>query len=122
MTRDFQAVLTRWPMVTANTKVYLTPKGASELRQELDHLINVERRALAERLHQVLGEGDPSENVEYETMRADGAFLEGRIRQLEAMLCDPIVFEENQGPKDEVGLGSRVTVMAPPLPPCWPTP
>jgi transcription elongation factor GreA len=94
-----------------NNKVYLTLEGVKKLRQELAQRVNVERPALAERLRYATQQGDLSENADYETAKAEQAFLEGRIRQLEAMLSDAVIIEENQRQTDEVGLGSRVTVI-----------
>jgi transcription elongation factor GreA len=92
-------------------KVYLTPEGLEKLRQELDHLVNEKRPALAERLHHAIQQGDLSENADYQTAKEEQAFLEGRIQELESMLLDAVIIEQGQGPKDEVGLGSRVTVI-----------
>jgi transcription elongation factor GreA len=94
-----------------NKEVYLTRQGVEKLRQELDHLINVRRPALAERLRHAIEQGDLSENADYQTAKEEQAFLEGRIQQLETMLLDAVIINENQGPKDKVGLGSRVTVL-----------
>jgi transcription elongation factor GreA len=93
-----------------NGKVYLTPEGVEKLREELDHLVNVKRTALAERLRKAIQQGDLSENADYQNAKVEQAFLEGRIQELEAMLLDAVIIEEKQGPKDQVSLGSRVTV------------
>ncbi len=92
-------------------KVYLTAKGLTKLRQELDELINEKRPALADRLHHAIQQGDLSENADYQTAKEEQAFLEGRIQELESMLLDAVVIEENQGPHDQVALGSQVTVV-----------
>lgn len=93
-----------------NDKVYLTPEGAEKLRAELDDLVNVKRLALAERLRHAIQQGDLTENADYQTAKEEQAFLEGRIQELESMLLDAVIIEDNQGPKDQVGLGCRVTV------------
>lgn len=94
-----------------SNKVYLTPEGVEKLRQELDHLVNEKRPALAERLRHAIQQGDLSENADYQTAKEEQAFLEGRIRELEGMLLDAVIIEQGQAPKGEVGLGSRVTVV-----------
>jgi transcription elongation factor GreA len=94
-----------------NNKVYLTPEGLEKLRQELDHLVNEKRPALADRLHHAIQQGDLSENADYQTAKEEQAFLEGRIQELESMLLDAVIIEQGQGPKGEVSLGSRVTVV-----------
>ena len=94
-----------------NEKVYVTLEGIERLREELKYLIDVRRLALAERLRQAIQQGDLTENADYQTAKEEQAFLEGRIQQLETMLLDAVIIEEGQGPKDQVGLGSRVTVI-----------
>jgi transcription elongation factor GreA len=94
-----------------NGKVYLTRAGMEKLREELDHLVNVKRPALAERLNQAIQQGDLSENADYQTAKEEQGFLEGRIRELEGMLLDAAIIDDEQRPKDQVGLGSRVTVV-----------
>jgi transcription elongation factor GreA len=92
-------------------KVFLTAEGMEKLRQELDHLINVRRPALAERLRHAIQQGDLTENADYQTAKEEQGFLEGRIRELEGMLLDAVIIDEGQIPKGQVGLGSRVTVI-----------
>jgi transcription elongation factor GreA len=92
-------------------EVYLTSEGVEKLRQELDQLVNVRRPALAERLRHAIEQGDLSENADYQTAKEEQAFLEGRIQKIETMLLDAVIIKENAGPKDRVGLGSRVTVL-----------
>jgi len=90
--------------------VYLTAEGVDNLRQELDHLVNVKRPALAKRLRKAIQQGDLSENADYITAKEEQGFLEGRIQQIEAMLRRAVIIQEN-GPTDEIAMGSRVTVV-----------
>jgi transcription elongation factor GreA len=89
--------------------VYLTAKGIKELRQELDHLVNVKRPALAKRLRHAIQQGDLSENADYSAAKEEQGFLEGRIQQIEATLLRAKVIDENS-PTDKVSLGNQVTV------------
>jgi transcription elongation factor GreA len=90
--------------------VYLTVEGVENLRRELDHLVNVKRPALAGRLHKAIQQGDLAENADYTTAKEEQGFLEGRIMQIEAMLRNTVTIQED-GPKDEVTLGSLVVVV-----------
>jgi transcription elongation factor GreA len=90
--------------------VYLTDEGLENLHQELDHLVSVKRPALADRLHKAIQQGDLSENADYITAKEEQGFLEGRIQQIEVMLRHAVIIVEN-GPSEEVTLGSRVTVV-----------
>jgi len=90
--------------------VYLTAEGEENLRRELDYLINVKRPALAERLHKAIQQGDLSENADYIAAKEEQGFLEGRIQQVETMLRNAVIIHED-GSRDEVALGSRVSVV-----------
>jgi transcription elongation factor GreA len=96
--------------MSTNEPVYLTAEGVENLRQELDHLINVKRPALAKRLRHAIQQGDLSENADYSAAKEEQGFLEGRIQQIETMLLRAKIIEEN-GPTDKVDLGSRVTIV-----------
>jgi len=92
------------------TPVYLTQEGIERLKKELDELVNVRRPALAERLRRAIQQGDLSENADYIAAKEEQGFLEGRIQEIETMLRNAVIIEAN-GPVDEVGLGSRVTII-----------
>jgi transcription elongation factor GreA len=89
---------------------YLTPDGLKKLEKELDYLRNVRRTKVAERLHNALAEGgELGEDAEYEDAKNEQAFVEGEIARLELILSSAQVIDES-GKKDEVRLGSRVTL------------
>jgi transcription elongation factor GreA len=91
---------------------YLTPEGFKNLENRLRHLLDVRRAEVAERLRHALEEGgDLSENAEYEDAKNEQAFVEGEIMRLETILSSAQVIEETTGKKDEVVLGSHVTVV-----------
>nr|HID13733.1 transcription elongation factor GreA [Anaerolineae bacterium] len=89
---------------------FLTREGYQKLEQELNYLRTVRRQEVARRLHQALGEGDILENAELEDARNEQAFVEGRILTLERILRNAVIIER-EGPRETVGLGSRVTVV-----------
>jgi transcription elongation factor GreA len=91
-------------------QTFLTSEGYDRLEEELHHLRKVKRQQVARRLHEALAEGDILENAELEDARNEQAFVEGRILTLETILRNAVIIEEN-GPRDSVGLGSRVTVV-----------
>ena len=89
---------------------FLTREGYQKLEQELHHLRTVRRQEIALRLHTALTEGDILENAELEDARNEQAFVEGRILTLESMLGNAAIIEET-GPREAVGVGSRVTIV-----------
>jgi transcription elongation factor GreA len=94
-------------------QVFLTRAGHQKLEQELDHLRTVRRQEVARRLHQALAEGELLDNAELEDARNEQSFVEGRILTLEGMLRHAVIIEEieEKGPREAVGIGSRVTVV-----------
>jgi transcription elongation factor GreA len=93
-----------------NRETFLTPEGYQRLEDELKYLRAVRRQEVAQRLHEALAEGDILENAELEAARNEQAFVEGRILTIENMLRNATIIKE-EGPRETVGLGSRVTVV-----------
>jgi transcription elongation factor GreA len=92
---------------------YLTIGGKKKLEEELQYLTTTARQELAERLHFAIKQGDLSENADYHKAKEDQAFLEGRIRTIEAMLRNLIIVEEARAETttlDAVHIGCKVTV------------
>lgn len=96
--------------MTEQQAIYLTAEGAARLRAELEELKGPGRQELAQRLRAAIQMGDLSENADYHKAKEDQAFLEGRIQELEYLLRHAIIVDENDGPKDVVAVGRRVTV------------
>jgi transcription elongation factor GreA len=89
--------------------VFLTQEGLKKLEEELQYLETEKRSQVAARIQSAKEEGDISENAEYDDAKHEQAFVEGRIMTLHAMIRNAVVIADN-GPSDEVRLGSRVTV------------
>ena len=71
----------------ANQEVYLTKEGLKKLEEELEHLRNVRRQEVAERLREAMEAGELIDNAEYEAAKNEQAFVEGRILELDRMLA-----------------------------------
>lgn len=93
----------------ASEKTYLTKEGEVELRRELKELIEVRRPALAQKLKEAVAQGDLKENADYHDTKEQQGFTEGRIQHIEAILRHAIVVED-EGPSDEVKVGSTVII------------
>lgn len=90
--------------------VYLTREGKAKLEAELEQLITVERKSVADRINAAKELGDISESGEYEDAKKAQAILEGRIREIKNMLSRAQIIEEDQNGNKEVRIGSCVTV------------
>jgi transcription elongation factor GreA len=65
----------------------LTRRGAELLKSELHRLKTVERHAVIQAIAEARGQGDLSENAEYEAAKDKQGFIEGRIAEIEGKLA-----------------------------------
>jgi len=93
----------------SNSPVYLTQDGYNKLREEFDYLVNVRRREIAEQIAEAKAEGDLRENAGYDEAKNAQAFVEGRIRELEAKIRNAQIINDDS-PSDRVALGRKVVV------------
>ena len=93
-----------------DTEIFLTTKGAKKIREELNRLIHIERKNIAQRLRAAIQQGDLSENADYIKAKEDQAFLEGKISELEFTLKHLVIIEEKKSRSDIVEIGSTVTL------------
>ena len=82
---------------------YLTPDGLLKLKQELEHLENVKRKEVAEKLRQAISQGDLSENAGYDLARDEHEFVERRIKELKSIISQVKIIEKEKSNKVQVG-------------------
>lgn len=87
----------------------ISQEGYDKIKKEMDYLSQVKRREIADRIEKAKELGDLSENAEYSEAKDAQALNEGRILELAGILKNVTVVE-NGGSKDEVLMGSVVTV------------
>ncbi len=81
---------------TGEKATLVTKEGLEKLKEELDHLKNVKRKEVAERIKEAISYGDLSENSEYEEAKNEQAFVEGRILELENKIKHAKIITEKQ--------------------------
>ncbi|MBT4349815.1 transcription elongation factor GreA [bacterium] len=86
----------------------LTPEGLEKLKEELEHLKNIKRREVTERIKTAKAFGDLSENAEYQEAKDEQAFVEGRIIELDNITKTAVVADKKD--IDIVQVGSHVKV------------
>ena len=74
-------------------KLPITRRGYQALEQELTRLKSTERPAVIRAIAEAREHGDLSENAEYHAAREKQGFIEGRIKELEAVLSRAEVFD-----------------------------
>jgi transcription elongation factor GreA len=91
--------------------IYLTQEGFRELEQELEYLQTTRRHEIADSLRETLDEGgDLLENTTFMEVKAEQAFVEGRINELTNLLSRAHIIEEHTSAILSVMPGSEVTV------------
>ena len=78
-----------------------------EEMQRIDHELRV---TLPKEIQTALGQGDLSENAEYESAKNRQSTLQARFAQIQKRLADLSRIDVTGVPKDRAGLGSEVTV------------
>ena len=91
-------------------KIPLTQTGFARLEAEMKHLKSVERPAIIAAIAEARELGDLKENAEYHSAREKQGFIEGRIKELEAITsrADVIDPASLSGP---IKFGATVTLV-----------
>jgi transcription elongation factor GreA len=96
--------------MTDKNRELLTQEGFEKLQQELEHLTEVRRREVADRIRQAREFGDISENAEYDAAKNEQYLLERRISEVQRRLRSAKVVDTTEVEADSVDLGTRVTL------------
>ena len=97
---------------TAKEALIVTPRGRERLERELELLRGEKRRDIALRLHEVAADGELAENAAYEVLKAEQAFVEGRIAELEDLMGRARVVQPSED-TGVVSIGCTVELQAP---------
>ncbi len=92
----------------AEKKVVLTYEGLKKREEELEELKTVRRKEVAEKIKEARGQGDLSENAEYDAAKEEQGEIEARIALLEKMLRNAEVIDDEEVSSDIISVGSRV--------------
>ena len=94
----------------AEKKVVLTYEGLKKREEELEELKTVRRKEVAEKIKEARGQGDLSENAEYDAAKEEQGEIEARIALLEKMLRNAEVIDDEAVSNDKISVGSKVKV------------
>ena len=89
---------------------YFTEEGLKKLKDELEHLSNVERPAISKQIAEAREKGDLSENAEYDAAKEAQGMLEMKISKLQEVISSARVFDESKMDTSKVLLLSTVTI------------
>ncbi|OZI25628.1 transcription elongation factor GreB [Bordetella genomosp. 7] len=110
--RDDDDELPDAQILPAGTRNYMTPAGYARLRDELAHLMNVERPAVVQVVSWAASNGDRSENGDYLYGKKRLREIDRRMRFLTKRLDVAEVVDPSAQPnRDQVFFGATVTYM-----------
>jgi transcription elongation factor GreA len=89
-------------------KVPITKQGLERLRQELQHILTVERPHNIKAIEEARSHGDLSENAEYHAAKERQGILEAKINDLQMAISRSDVIEINNQNLDTVVFGVTV--------------
>lgn len=89
---------------------YYTAEGLKKLREELNHLKDVERPKASQAIAEARDKGDLSENAEYDAAKEAQGMLEMRIAKLEEVVSNARLIDESILDTSKVLVHSKVKI------------
>ncbi|MBK5203175.1 MAG: transcription elongation factor GreA [Prolixibacteraceae bacterium] len=89
---------------------YVTQEGLKKMKEELSHLMNVERPAISKQIGEAIDKGDISENAEYDAAKDAQGMLEAKIATLRDNLANTRVLDESKIDTSKVQILNIVTL------------
>jgi transcription elongation factor GreA len=89
---------------------YVTEEGLKKLKEELDHLMNVERPAISKLIAEARDKGDLTENAEYVAAKEAQGMLEMKISKLQDMLHNTRIIDESKIDTSRIQILNKVKI------------
>jgi transcription elongation factor GreA len=96
----------------SNTSYY-TEEGLQKLKDELNHLRDVERPSISRQIAEARDKGDLSENAEYDAAKEAQGLLEMKIAKMENVVANARILDESQVDTSKVMVLSTVKLKNP---------
>ncbi len=93
-----------------NKVSYITEEGLQKLKDELDHLLNVERPAISKLIAEARDKGDLSENAEYEAAKEAQSMLELKINRLKEAIANSRIIDGSKIDTERIQIMNRVKI------------
>lgn len=95
-------------LIMAIKATTMSREGFQKVQSELEYLVTVRRKEVADKLKEARSYGDLSENAEYDEAKNEQGMLEAQIADLEVVIANAIIVDDDSLSLDEVGIGSYV--------------
>jgi transcription elongation factor GreA len=89
---------------------YYTEEGLQKLKDELEHLIRVERPKISQQIAEARDKGDLSENAEYDAAKEAQGLLEMKIAKLQELVSKARIIDESKLDTTKVFILSTVKI------------
>ena len=89
---------------------YYTPDGLKKLKDELNHLKDVERPKASNAIAEARDKGDLSENAEYDAAKEAQGLLEMKISKLENVISNARILDDSKLDTSKVLILSKVKI------------
>ena len=94
-----------------NKKNILTSAGLKKFEDELDELIVVKRKEVAQKIKEAREQGDLSENAEYDAAKDEQRDIEARIEEIEKILKNAEIVDEDEVDLGSINIGCQVKIL-----------
>ncbi len=88
--------------------IYYSEEDLNKLKDELHHLVSVERISISKQIGEARDKGDLSENAEYDAAKEAQGLLEMKISKLESKIAQARIIDTSKLATDKVLLYSKV--------------
>ena len=92
-------------------KNILTSEGLKKLEDELDELIVVKRKEVAQKIKEAREQGDLSENAEYDAAKDEQRDIEARIEEIEKILKNAEIVDEDEVDLGTINIGCQIKIL-----------
>jgi transcription elongation factor GreA len=89
---------------------YLTEEGYKRLKEELEHMVSIERPRISQQIAEARDKGDLSENAEYDAAKEAQGLLESKISKLQDTLNNSRILDNTNVDISKVSLLSKVKI------------
>lgn len=89
---------------------YFTQEGLDKLKEEVNHMISVERPSISNQIAEARDKGDLSENAEYDAAKEAQGLLEMKIAKLQETIRNARLIDESKMDTSKVLILSKVKI------------
>ena len=89
---------------------YITQEGLTKLKDELEHLMRVERPSISKQIGEAIEKGDISENAEYDAAKDAQGMLEAKLALLRGKIASARIIDESKLDTSSVQILNKVTI------------